>query len=147
MKRARHVWQIDDEVDPLSKSWRTARKDPFLRITILSSYAFIHFFSRKKQAVRCIYPGRSRKTAVPQSTPRNLNWARQVPCPLSASKGLCSCSAEPTEVHSPSPWALPQGGNAASGGFHASNTESLPWYCCWWFRNPKQPPGMYIKPC
>ena len=19
--------------------------------------------------------------------------------------------------------------------------------CCWWFRNPKQPPGMFLKPC
>ena len=23
----------------------------------------------------------------------------------------------------------------------------LYWLYCWWFRNPKQPPGMYPKPC
>lgn len=95
-------WTLSD-----SQHWsRTARKDPFLLITILSFYACIHSFLGKRQASGASIQDVPENRCAPVNPPET-STGHFVPCPPLASKGLCPCSAEPTEVHSPSPSALP----------------------------------------
>ena len=68
-----------------------------------------------------------------------------LPCALAVhSPHLCRRQSS-SATHGRGPQALAE--SAAQGIWRKGSFLGLDCPHCWWFRNPKQPPGMVLKPC